>query len=240
MRKDRIDLNGVALEGENFSDLKLKQLTVAESVLSRCRFEGNTIEQACFGAGRKPSQYSDCSFDRSRITAIAPGIARFVRCSFKECVIRDFFAVTVEFVDCVFSGTIRKAVFQGTVPEEDRFEIKRSINEFRGNDFRDAELIDVAFRGGIDLTKQRLPEGAGYLYVPDAARTLERSRRSIIGWQDLERRRRVLALLKGLELDVEGGQAQLFLTLGSVPRSQREAADLLHQELRKSGAPENA
>jgi len=148
--------------------------------------------------------------------------------------IQDFFGVTVEFIDCAFSGRIEKAVFQGSVPEEDRPQFGRATNEFRGNDFGDAELVDVAFRGGIDLTEQKLPEGAGYLYLSDAADALGRARRSVVGWRDLDLRRKVLAILKGLEFDVDGGQSQLFLSLNSLPRSQREAAELLDQELRQA------
>jgi hypothetical protein len=34
-----------------------------------------------------------------------------------------------------------------------------SANEFRGNDFTDARLVDVGFRCGIDTTAQRWPDG---------------------------------------------------------------------------------
>lgn len=234
MKTDRIELRGELLEGANFAGLKLKQFTATESSFRRCSFDAIRIEQACFGGGTKPSEYTDCSFDRARIRAIAPGVARFMRCSFRDCLIRDFFGMAVEFIDCVFSGRIEGAVFRGSVPEEDRALFGRVMNEFRGNDFREAELRDVAFRGGIDLTKQKLPEGEGYLYVPDAADVLQRVRRNVVGWRDLDSRRQVLAILEGLESDVEGGQAQLFLSLDSVPRSLREAGRLLDQELRRA------
>lgn len=40
------------------------------------------------------------------------------------------------------------------------------------HDFTDADLIDVGFRNGIDLTRQRLPTGDDYLYLPAAEATL--------------------------------------------------------------------
>lgn len=46
------------------------------------------------------------------------------------------------------------------------------MNEFHGNDFTDAELIGVDFRSGIDLTRQRLPTGQDYLYLPAAEATV--------------------------------------------------------------------
>jgi hypothetical protein len=231
---NRIELTGEILDGEDFTGLRLKQFTATQSSLRRCRFDASRIDQACFGGGAKPSEYTDCSFDGARIRAIAPGIARFVRCSFRDCLIQDFFGVTVEFIDCVFSGRIEKAVFHGSVPEEDRAQVGRTTNEFSGNDFREAELVDVAFRGGIDLTKQRLPEGAGYLYLADAADALDHVRQQVVGWRDLELRRKALAILTGLEFDVQGGQVQLFISLNSVSRNQREASELLFQELRQA------
>jgi hypothetical protein len=234
MKKDRIELRDETLEGENLTGLRLKQFTATQCSFRSCRFDGSTIEQACFGGGTKPSDYTDCSFDGARITAVAPGVARFIRCSFRDCLIQDLFGVAVEFIDCIFSGTIKKAVFWGSIPEEDRDQVGRRTNEFRGNDFSQARLVDVAFRGGIDLAKQKLPESAGYLYLPNAAAALKRVRENVTRWRDLDLRRRTLALVKALESDVDGGQAQLFLSLDSVSRNQRAAVEILHRELRQA------
>ena len=89
------------------------------------------MDQACFGGGTRTTEYVECRFDGSKITAVAPGMARFVRCSFKQCVIRSFFGTNVAFVDCVFSGRIEHAAFYGSAPERDRSISARSRNEFR-------------------------------------------------------------------------------------------------------------
>ena len=230
--RDNLQFDKQELVGEDFCGLKLGRFTAIQSDFRNCRFEKLKIDQACFGAGTKQSQYLDCSFDGSTLRAIAPGIARFVRCSFRNVRIREFFGLNVEFVECVFTGRIEKAVFQGRLPESHGAEFGRKENEFRGNDFRGAELIDVAFRGGIDLDRQLLPDGPDYLYVPNAPDALEKVKRRVIAWRDLELRRLALAIIKVWEWEVDGGQKQLLLTRGGVVAAQREAADLLFQELR--------
>ncbi|MFI7603476.1 hypothetical protein [Actinoplanes sp. NPDC049681] len=85
----------------------------------------------------------------------------------------------LELVDCVFTGKLRTTVFWDAAPQpeaEKRYQwalrlfaregrpepsdyrklARRPSNEFRGNDFSGAELIDVSFRG-IDLSQQRRP-----------------------------------------------------------------------------------
>ncbi|WP_212818912.1 hypothetical protein [Polymorphospora rubra] len=44
-----------------------------------------------------------------------------------------------------------------------------------GNDFSGADLVGVAFRYGVDLTRQRLPARSDYLYLPDAEAALHRA-----------------------------------------------------------------
>jgi hypothetical protein len=144
-----------------------------------------------------------------------------------------FFGTKVAFVDCVFSGRIEHTVFYGSTPERDHSIRQRSKHEFHGNDFRNAEFIDVGFRGGIDLSLQALPSAPHYLLVPRAADALARIRASVIEWNDLELRRQVLALLKAFDLAVAGGQQQLFIDRRSMPANLRDASEQLFAALRE-------
>ena len=201
-----LSLENASLDGEDFSGLRIRVLSVVSSRLRRCRFRNLRLDDASFGGGKAISRFVECSFDGSEINA-GGGRARFERCSFRDCEIQDFFGARVSFVDCVFTGTIRKSVFYGNAlePGEDW------LNEFRGNDFSGARLDDVAFRGGIDLREQRLPEGAGYLLLGDAAAVVYRVQQRVREWSDLTLRRNALATLKDMEMDLESGQEQLFL-----------------------------
>jgi len=141
------------LVGESFSDRRLMGFSSEACQFLSCKFERMHIESASFGGGRSESLYEDCSFDGSEIYG-SPGIARFERCTFRDVRIEGFFSLAGSFIDCVFSGDIRGSVFHGSLP--DSIYGPRD-NEFRGNDFREARLVDVDFRGGIDMSKQQMP-----------------------------------------------------------------------------------
>jgi uncharacterized protein YjbI with pentapeptide repeats len=211
------------LAGADFSGRKLVQFSAVGSRLHACRFDKSKIEGASFGAGRDTSEYVECSFDGVRIRFGPAGYARFVRCSFRDVDLRDWFCFTVELVDCTFSGRLRKAFFNGTVPEDDRVTVGRERNEFHGNDFSAMTLIDVGFRSGIDLTQQRLPSGPDYLYAADAAEAVQRARASVIGWDDLDLRQRAMKLVKILEENVAVGQRQLFLRPANYSKLGKDA-----------------
>ncbi len=57
----------------------------------------------------------------------------------------------------VFIGPITKAVFYRVAPDGHYCDGK--VNVFDGNDFSEAEIGDVGFRGGVDLASQRWPDG---------------------------------------------------------------------------------
>jgi hypothetical protein len=126
------------------------------------------------------------------------GRARFDRCSFRNVDIREGYLFHVELVDCTFTGRLRKIIFSGTVPRQDRqFGLfGRWHNEFRGNDFSSAELIEVDFRNGIDLSKQRLPSGPDYLYLANAADALRQAQAEVRKWPDLNMRNGALGMIE--------------------------------------------
>jgi hypothetical protein len=201
------------LRGADFSGRKVMGFTSIGSRFEGCRFDKLKIEpfRVTFGAGREMSEYIDCSFDGARFYFTPGGYYRFVRCSFRDVDLRDWFCFAVEVIDCVFSGRLRGGIFNGTLREDERAIIGRERNEFHGNDFSAMKLIDVAFRTGIDLTQQKLPTGLDYVYIEDAAEAVQRARASVIHWDELGRRRLALVEVKILEEQVAAGQQQLFL-----------------------------
>jgi hypothetical protein len=228
---DRLVLNHAELHGAEFSGRKLVQLSVAESRLVDCRFDGMRVENASLGAGRKMSHYIGCVFDGARLKFDAGGYARFERCSFRQTDLRDWFCFAVELVDCTFSGRLRKAVFNGVVPPEDRAAAGRNRNEFRGNDFSGMDLVDVGFRTGIDLTLQRLPSGPPYLYLPDAVAAVRRAREGVAECKDPAVRQKAMALIGALEDELSEGQRQLFLRKDAYARLPEDAVDAVFRLL---------
>jgi hypothetical protein len=117
-----------------------------------------------------------------------------------------------EFVDCTFSGKMNKGWFHGTVSDEQmRKALGRDRNEIRGNDFSGMELIDVAFRTGVDLTQQRLPTSPEYVFLLDARASLDEAAELVTRWSDATHSLPVLKNLNSLASGLAGGQAQLLL-----------------------------
>jgi hypothetical protein len=225
--KKSVVLSREKLREADFSGRRLEYFSSEASRLEACRFDKARIESASFGAGRAPSEYLECSFDGARIRFGPGGFARFVRCSFRDVDLRDWFCFAVELVDCVFTGRLRHSFFNGTVPEDQRAFVGRKGNEFRGNDFSGMKLEDVSFRTGIDLTQQRLPSGPEYIYLPDPATAVQRARAEVVHWDDLDRRREAMVFINGLEEDVEKGQRQLLLRPDDYSRLPKDAKDAL-------------
>jgi len=226
-----LSLHGRVIDDEVYSERKVSSFVAVASQFRRCQFANMAIEQACFGGGTADSIYSSCTFDGSNIRAIAPGCARFVRCSFRDVVLHEFYCTAVEFVDCIFSGTIRHAFFNGTVPISDQLHVGRIRNEFTGNDFSNADLIDVAFRTGIDLSNQKLPLGSDYLYLPSAADSI-RSAEAVVSQWEPEARRKALVVLDVFARETVGGQSDLLLRLVNLPLSLRPEGRRIFELLR--------
>lgn len=185
--------------GEIFSALKLDGLTVIESSLHQCSFVDVRARSACFGAGTKQSTFEDCVFSRCQLTFAPVGNVRLVRCRFEACRLELMIGAQIELIECKFDGTtIRGAVFHGQVDDPAQLRPRRRVNEFHSNDFSGAELEDVDFRGGIDLTQQTLPAGENYLFISDtckASRIVRELQPSIVDVHERERSQSLATLL---------------------------------------------
>lgn len=223
----------IALERENvrhrdFSGRRLMQFCTIGGRLDQCRFDGATIDDAAFGAGRAMTEIVECSFDGASLRMGPGGFARFVRCSFRGVQIRDWFCFGLELIDCIFSGSLRGCFFNGTVPKEHREILGRQRNEFHGNDFSAADLVDVGFRTGIDLTQQRLPTRPEYLYLPNAAVTLAKTELDVRTWENLALQQSALRFLKVYSDDVNvGSQQQLLLRADNYYRYKAPPRDMI-------------
>lgn len=228
---DSLYLDHVTQVGADYSGRRLTSLSVRGSRFERCRFDRIRAKGVAFSTGYDLSEYLDCSFDGVRFPSVSAGFSRFVRCSFRDVDIKDLGGDYLELVDCVFTGKLRTTVFWGAPPQpwaEKRYQsslrffaregreeppgyrelARRPSNEFHGNDFSGAELIDVSFRG-IDLTRQRLPTGDGYLYLPDAETAINRALDMIGDHPDGPQAEDFLRRVLGREISF--GQRQLHL-----------------------------
>jgi hypothetical protein len=145
-----------------------------------------SFSSVLFGWQRR-SVYRDCTFDHvdfgDRGGGSIPGDARFEGCTFNHCTFREFDAREADFVDCTFVGTITKAWFHGYAEFTDS---GPRHNAFSGNDFTQAKIRRVEFRG-IDLRSSRVPDGPEYLRIDDFLAKAQKARTVLAEWPDAER-----------------------------------------------------
>jgi hypothetical protein len=223
----QVVLSDQRLVAQDYRGLELLQFSAEGMRFERCAFDGSVIRSGSFGAGQATSEYVGCSFNDAKIHMGPGGYARFVDCTFENVAIDGWLCFAVELVGCSFSGQLHKAVFNGCVPPEKRDVAGRSINQFEGNDFSRAKLLDVAFRTGIDLFNQRLPSGPEYAYLEDASSAVRQARSAFNALADPEEKKRVRGALAVMEEDVAAGQGQLLIRVNDYPRASRPSIQRL-------------
>jgi uncharacterized protein YjbI with pentapeptide repeats len=191
------------------------------SEYTECSFDGSKFA----GTGWGRARFVRCSFRDVHLKGLFGFDAEFIDCVFTgkaESVVfhgspveslEDVQALADEVAELLDPG--ERAALQARIDRASRAEPRnspdRSVNEFRGNDFRGMDLVDVDFRRGIDLTRQVLPAGEDYVLVADARAAVVRAREQVRFWDDAKAREFALAKLRDLMRDVEDGQEQFFL-----------------------------
>jgi hypothetical protein len=217
----------VLFEGANctsvdFSEATFDQFYTRNSIFDECNFRQTTLNGLFSGHPR--SIFKRCVFDEADLVGIGPGHARFEDCSFENVLIRKWFATCSEFLDCRFSGRVETSKFFGRPRGNCADEPERSVNEFRGNDFRRADLRDVGFVAGIDLEAQQLPGGSRYVLIRDFHDRFEAVGHAIADWPASDRHQ-AENLLDAYSTGGMEDQRDLFARkdeIGSVPARVRD------------------
>ena len=214
------------VDGADYSGRRLSRLVSIGSRFQSCQFRDLHVDEAAFGSGGARSEYLDCVFDGSRIRT-ATGDARFVGCSFRDIDLRNWDSSTVELVNCTFSGRMSDVIFYGHADKLAASYRGYEINEFHDNDFSGADLRDVEFRWGIDLSRQRLPVGSDYVYLADLPAAVANVRDEIAGWPDSNRKdaERTLGVF---EREIGLGQIQMLLRLSEYRDNDMDAQVVEH------------
>jgi hypothetical protein len=209
---DHAVLEEVDLRHAGFDELR-----AAGCVFVRCDFRGMAFEpkfQPLF-SGRPQTIFRECVFDEADLRRVDPGQARFERCSFAGANLDEWVSYCAEFVDCVFGGRIEGARFYGRPwgPDAALVDPPRPANDFRGNDFRAAELLRTAFVNGIEVLQQSWPERDDYLYLDRIHQRITRALVEIMRWRDLEARKGALAMLQATST-LYSGQREVLVRRG--------------------------
>ena len=197
-------LHRITVSDVDMSRAKFDRLVPSGCTFVRCDFRSASLDRRLspLFKAREQNVFRQCRFDGVDLRSIDPGPSRFEACVFDDANISGWNATLAEFVDCHFAGTVEHVRFYGRPWDAglDPIEPRRSANEFRGNDFHDAVLIDVAFVMGIDLAKQRWPESDRYVRLDRIHQRLTRAHAEILRWKDLETRSEAMAMMRELSL----------------------------------------
>lgn len=195
-------LHRITVSDVDFARAAFDRLSASGCVLARCDFRQAAFDRrlAPLFEARERNVFRECRFDGIDLRAIDPGGSRFESCAFDGADMTGWTTTRAEFVDCHFAGRVERVRFYGRPwgPGASELRLSRAVNEFHGNDLRDAELVDVAFVMGIDLSKQRWPEGDAYVRLDRIHQRLARGHAEILRWKDLDVRGQALAMLQGL------------------------------------------
>ena len=195
----------VTFEGVLVSDVDFRSVSFAEF-----RAQGTTFERCDFGGVRfavgftsylgvgPVARFLDCTFTGADLRHTDPGLSRFERCTFDRAKIHDWQSDAGEFVDCRFATRITRSSFSGRPHGywAEQLGKLRRVNEFHGNDFSGADLIDVSFKYGIDISAQRWPDDASYIRLDRLRERMRRVFEVVADWPVGHEREDALLLLR--------------------------------------------
>ncbi len=189
---------------------------VWDSTLIDCNFSGLRVKKLFqAGSGTVFTEYRRCNFDGADLMFGPGGRARFIECSFQGARIKQFSVDPLDLIDCDFRrARLLSCIFRGSVHpyKQKSYPELRPVNEIRGNDFTGATLKDTDFRGGVDLTAQKLPQGPDYAFALDGDQAIERMRKVAAAWdsehKDIDT---IMSYASFFCKSFDSGQKQLFL-----------------------------
>jgi hypothetical protein len=230
-----IALGRAGLSHVDFRKARFEKLELSVANFVSCDFRGLKLGERFqpFFVTRPRSVFRQCRFDGADMRQISPEGTRFERCSFEDVRLDGWAPARAEFVECRFAGTLTKVTFTGRPagPGSMRIDPPRTKNEFKGNDFRDAKLVDTVFVLGIDLDAQRWPLGEDYVRLDKFPRRLERARADVLSWEAGGERTAALAMLQALAQRWQDQREIIALrvssAVGAPPRVQSLVWDAL-------------
>ena len=197
-----VDIKRATLRGVDFRKARFDRFGLSSCLFLACDFRGVRFDrryQPLFAAQPR-SVFRDCRFENADLRRVKPAYARFERCTFDDAQLDGWRAETAEFIGCRFAGPLRNVWFFGrtTGAAADHLDPPRERNDFDANDLRDAELEDVLFTRGIDLSRQRLPLSERFARLDRLQRRIARARAEVDRWDVQAERLAATAMLKEL------------------------------------------
>jgi len=197
-----VALHRVTLTAVDFRQARFDKFSLGGCLFDHCDFRGLKLDRrlAPLFVALPRSVFRDCRFDGADLRHARLGQSRFERCTFDDARLEDSHTDAAEFIGCRFAGPLSDVTFYGapSSAELKQLDPPRPRNEFHDNDFRDADLLDVAFVYGIDMERQRFPDDELHVRVERFQRRLPKARADIKRWYERERAP-ALVMLAALE-----------------------------------------
>jgi uncharacterized protein YjbI with pentapeptide repeats len=169
----------------------------SDSTFEACDFSGAKFAGGVLGHIPLVT-YRGCHFSGADLRRVSPLFGKFEGCDFDQARLDDWDARCAEFVGCHFTGRLLRVKFSAQ-PDDlclEKLGAYRSTNLFTDNDFRNAELSDCTFGGGIRIGDNQWPPGDDYLVLDRLPERVGRARAEVEKWSPGPERDRGLARLE--------------------------------------------
>lgn len=226
-----IAFEGAVGERLDFTRASIEIFTAAGSRFADCDFRYAKLGGGGLGSAGRQTVYSNCRFDHADLRQMWDlGNVRFESCVFDYAKIHGWWADAPEFVDCHFAGKLTQCRFAGRPwapawAEPGRLVPPRSSNDFRGNDFRNAQLVDCSFVYGVPLASNAWPDGDGYVRLDRWQERVTLARSVVASWPEADSRETALDVLRIYSGHGFAEQDEIIVRRYDLPRIPKELAD---------------
>jgi uncharacterized protein YjbI with pentapeptide repeats len=177
---DQIDLSGSSLENSYWLDCTFRRVRLdrmrgrgtnfASSRLDSVSFFRADLRNANWGLDRLDGPViSEVHFVGTDMRGTSYGHPLFRNCRFERCNLKQVNFRGSRFEDCVFVGSLDEVIFCGWDRDPEP-SVEKIRNPMKNINFSAAELRNVAFSNGIDLSSCAFPAN-GYVRIPHPRRT---------------------------------------------------------------------
>ncbi len=156
---EKCEFNKVVFSKADFTEFSERGNVFFDSEFTKCK-----IIKA--GIGYLGTKYIDVAFNNCNFQGAVFIRPEYDRCFFENCKLNGIDFNASSFVDCQFQGILKEVWFRGNFAsqEESKQFGQSRVNEMINVSFKLAELQDVTFSDGCDLSTVILPEDSTYLY----------------------------------------------------------------------------
>lgn len=238
----RIVLKKISLSGIDFSYSNLSYLEFDECSVENCYFEDATMRSLQITASGfsniifrnvdftgsflnsnirdNGGFYRNVEFINCNLKSTSFSLPVIQDCVFKNCKIDEVQFDGSRLENVVFIGELRSAWFNGhsiycnkpVLGILKKFDPKNYPNKMQNVDFSRAELTDVTFSHGVDLSQCIFPVGSQYIYISNQSRIYQELKRQIGVDNEIDEKAKALRLLDNVFFkELKLGQNQNLL-----------------------------